>query len=209
MPSLLRRLLYPYAPTSVPVPLSRNADATDGTEALSENVIDWDATLAEYEIVTPYDADILTQPGSNLTIDVLNAKAPPPADASESDAPSAATSSTSFKVPSSATSGQEDYLDLHVRPLTYVEAFRNGLPPKGRHLPLSARQSPRTSVLMSRKLETKMFNLGPGAWHMAMPADDDDEHYVATIADRKACRSRQREKSLVMDRRARLHAMMV
>ncbi|KAK9368484.1 hypothetical protein V1509DRAFT_623050 [Lipomyces kononenkoae] len=216
MPSLLRRLLYPYAPTSVPVPrdnggsVSRNVDAAGCTEAPSENVIDWDATLAEYEIVTPYDADILTQPGTNLTIDVLNAKAPAPVDVSESDATSAATSlssTSSCKVPSSASSSQEDYLDVHVRPLTYVEAFRNGLPPKGRHLPLSARQSPRTSVMMSRKLETKMFNLGPGAWHMAMPADDDDDHYF--IADQKACRSRQREKSLIMDKRARLHAMMV
>ncbi|KAK9331594.1 hypothetical protein V1520DRAFT_337201 [Lipomyces starkeyi] len=232
MSSLLRRLLYPYAPTSVPVgrdvvggTVSQNADAADGGDIPSENLFDWDATLAEYEIITPYDADILTQSGTNLTIDVLNARAP--ADLSESEAASAVTSSTSCKAPSSAASSQEDYLDLHVRPLTYVEAFLNGLPPKGRQLRLSARQGPSgseadlarptippsaspligTRDLKSRKFETRMFNLGSGAWHIAMPAEDNEEHYLFT--DRKACRSRQREKSLVMDKRARLRALMI
>ncbi|KAK9384727.1 hypothetical protein V1515DRAFT_318441 [Lipomyces mesembrius] len=226
MSSLLRRLLYPYAPTSVPGgrdvvggTVSQNAEAADGADIPSENLIDWDATLAEYEIITPYDADILTQPGTNLTIDVLNARAP--AEVSESETASAVTSSTSCKAPSSATSSQEDYLDLHVRPLTYVEAFLNGLPSKGRQLRLSARQGPfgsgseaasaspliETHDLKSRKFETRMFNLGSGAWHMAMPGEDIEEHYLFT--DRKACRSRQREKSLVMDKRARLRALMI
>ncbi|KAK9495868.1 hypothetical protein V1508DRAFT_408683 [Lipomyces doorenjongii] len=224
MSSLLRRLLYPYAPTSVPAgrdvvggTVSQNADAANVGDITSENLIDWDATLAEYEIIMPYDADVLTQPGTNLTIDVLNARVP--VDVSESETASAVTSSTSCKAPSSATSSQEDYLDLHVRPLTYVEAFLNGLPPKGRQLRLSARQAPSgseaasispligTHDLKSRKFETKMFNLGSGAWHMAMPAEDNEEHYLFT--DRKACRSRQREKSLLMDKRARLRALMI
>ncbi|KAK9322473.1 hypothetical protein V1517DRAFT_323241 [Lipomyces orientalis] len=230
MSALFRRLLYPYAATSVPVgrdvvsPGPQNADGVDVAELPSENLTDWDATLAEYEIITPGDADILTQPGTNLTIDVHHTKGP--VDVWESESISAGTSSTSCKAPSSATSSQEDYLDLHVRPLTYVEAFLNGLPSSERHLRLGARQSQSgaaelthpttpqstkrligTRDLKSRKFETKMFNLGSGALHMAMPPEDDEDRYLFT--DRKVCRSRQREKSLVMDKRARLRALMV
>ncbi|KAJ8101461.1 hypothetical protein POJ06DRAFT_251603 [Lipomyces tetrasporus] len=232
MSSLFRRLLYPYAATSVPVgrdvesPGPQNADGADGAEIPSENWTDWDATLAEYEIITPCDADILTQPGTNLTIDLHHTIAPVDVDMWESESISAGTSSTSCKASSPATSSQEDYLDLHVRPLTYVEAFLNGLPSSERHLRLGARQgqsgaaeltrptTPQsakrligTRDLKSRKFETKMFNLGSGAWHMAMPPEDDEDRYLFT--DRKVCRSRQREKSLVMDKRARLRALMV
>ncbi|KAK9466427.1 hypothetical protein V1512DRAFT_263589 [Lipomyces arxii] len=186
MATFLRRFLFASPPSAVLLQMCKDTaqDASTG-----DSTADLDATLSEYEIITASDADILTSQACRTTIDVA--------------------SSESTELGQQRSAVDEDYMNLNVRPLTYVEVLVNGLAQPGQSVKfnMSKSGSSASAGRNSRKFENKMFARGPDDWRNELAYEEDEDKYW--FGDRKMCRGRERQKSLVMDRRARLRAMMV